>query len=33
MNIALCFSVKNCGEYLNDVFKNIELLKTLGNGK
>ena len=29
MNIALCFAVRNCGKYLNDVFKNIELLKTL----
>ena len=30
MNIALCFCVRNCGKYLPDVFKNIELLKTLG---
>ena len=29
MNIALCFCVRNCGKYLSDIFKNIELLKTL----
>ena len=29
MNIALCFCVRNCGKYLPDIFKNIELLKTL----
>ena len=29
MNIALCFTVRNCGKYLPDIFKNIELVKTL----
>lgn len=29
MNIALCFCVRDCGNYLSDIFKNIELLKTL----
>lgn len=29
MNIALCFSVRNCGKYLPDIFKNIELVRTL----
>uniref|UniRef100_A0A6C0B530 Glycosyltransferase 2-like domain-containing protein n=1 Tax=viral metagenome TaxID=1070528 RepID=A0A6C0B530_9ZZZZ len=26
-SIALCFCVKNCGKYLNNIFSNIELLK------
>jgi len=29
MNIALCFSVRNCGKYLHDIFKNIELVRSL----
>jgi hypothetical protein len=29
MNIALCFCVRDCGKYLPDIFKNIELVKTL----
>ena len=31
MNIALCFCVRNCEEYLKFIFKNIELMKTLNN--
>ena len=29
MNIALCFCVRNCGIYLDDIFKNIEQVKSL----
>jgi len=29
MNIVLCFCVRNCGNYLPNIFENIELLKTL----
>jgi hypothetical protein len=31
MNIALCFCVRNCGSYLNDIYKNIELVKKIKN--
>ena len=29
MNIALCFCVRNCEQYLEGIFKNIESIKTL----
>lgn len=29
MNIALCFCVRNCEEYIPNILKNIELVKTL----
>jgi hypothetical protein len=29
MNIVLCFCVRNCGLYLNKIFKNIDRMKTL----
>lgn len=29
MNVIVCMPVKNCGKYLNDVFKNITKLKVL----
>jgi hypothetical protein len=29
MNVALCFCVRNCAEFLKDIFSNIERVKTL----